>query len=370
MSTDIQFQTANMMMSVSSAQQSSACLSLEYKDGGNPTVRNSELNWLRVNESVKVFAFIAHDERDLFYDALLCVMCHTEPLFKESFLKDISPEDVSGSRFLKSKVVKNLSGEYVFVTFNRRNLLKQQSSISALQSAGFFSSNEPSLKDMLNMGTNKSSIGTSQSAPFADSVNSTPTKSSKSQEAAHKTQSNAVTDTSISDNFKAEELLEDLIDMHTVYSTQDKHRRSLFSSTSDNHSFRNSFSFQNPSTSSGSTVDASLTTVVTSSQPKKKNDVTTAQRRLSMGEDNVVRMAAFYTNRKSGPTYEGVLQRQSNSSTQGDNSIGGKKPVKIDLDAPRRNRVSQRRGSASSVLAQQTAKFIQKAASKDAITTS
>lgn len=283
-------------------------------------------------------------------------MCHTEPLFKESFLRDISSEDVSASRFLKSKVVKNLSGEYVFLAFNRRNLFRQQSSISALQSVGFFSSIEPSMKDiMLNMTTSKSNFAASHRPPAALLTSDGCHYSDLSQNSAYMAHSNVAIDASTPDVSKAGSL-DEMIDLHTVYSVQDKQCRSIFSSTSDNGRIRQSFSFENPSTVCRSAADVKLGP---KSKDKHCNNPQMKQKRHSLGEDNMVRMAAFYTNLKSEPTGKKPLQRKSNHSRH--NEL--KRVVKIDLHTRGQNRVSQRRGSASSMLAQQTALFMKKVTS-------
>jgi hypothetical protein len=80
------------------------------------------------------------------------------------------------------------------------------------------------------------------------------------------------------------------------------------------------------------------------------------QRRRSNGEDNVMRMGGYYTNRVSGQTYSDLIHNRI-SFTSKDNLFGNKL-VTVCLDRPSKNRISRRRGSASSFLAQQTADFL------------
>ena len=297
--------------------------------------------------------FIVHEERDLFFDALVCVLSHVDFVFKQTFLKQLSPEDISASRFLKSKVVKNLCGEYVFVTFNRRNLLRQQSSISALQSVGFFSTNEASLTEML-----------SGSSPSITPPVTRDDMTQQSHQSEEKVEISVSPKLSKEKSKQSDDLLDELIDLHHVYGgTRDNDRRSLFSlssSSSANGSFRKTFSVQNPS-SCRSPSNAGAVAPIDSS----KNCEANKSRRQSNGEVNAIRMGAYFTNRNKGRKYEECLQKRESKSNQADDADPEiRKQVRVGLDAPGRNRIPQRRGSASAILAQQTADFMLKSANR------
>lgn len=315
----------------------------------------------------------------------------------------IAHDDITSSRYLKGNLAKKANGEYTLLSFNRRSLLKQQSSIAVLQSAGVLSNSESKILEFLTPKDNELPI-LSQSDPIATSLRDSPIEQSSSPPsiiAPHTYSSTSVISgvTTVTDvnplvedtpkESKKSTILpnlgifgsasapssqnEDLSDLGSLYSLSEDNRparKTFFSTKSQNvQTNRMTFSHENPislnvensekvlSKSQSLGPDASNSQKTSNSRSSfskssPKNTIASSYSSSSVGAENASRFLRRCSvmnpeGRLSGfkPDVDDIPRESDDSSSVSSHRYSGR---------------SSRRGSASSVLAQQTAQFRQR----------